>query len=140
MLLPILAFAIFSGLTGCKKDTAAKTTSAHYFSATSSTVGTFSVAGSETGAAGATGAKVDIWGEDASGRNITLHLNPYTGATGVITMSGETGALYQNGSTRITSTTGTITLTSISPDLAGSFSYTGTDGIIYSGTFNVAAP
>jgi hypothetical protein len=121
--------------------TAATAQPTHYMVAASPSVGTFSVTGTSVSAGGATGAKVSITGEGASGESFTIHINPYAGTTGTLTIGGETGVLCKTASgTWINSTSGSITLTATSPDIIGTFGYLGSDGNTFTGSFNVPAP
>lgn len=113
----------------------------HYMVASSPSVGTFSVTGASVSAAGASGAKISIIGEGASGESFNIHINPYAGTTGTISMVGETGVQCKTaGGTWINSTSGSITLTATSPDIIGTFGYLGSDGNTFTGSFNVSAP
>jgi hypothetical protein len=139
------AILILIVFMGCKKEPAAKTTSGHYLSASSGTIGSFSATGTNVIAAGATGAKIEIVADATSGQSITLFLNPYGGATGVypiVSGSLAAGGTYNpsSGTGFSSSTSGNITLTAVMPDLIGTFNYTASDGSTFTGSFNVAAP
>lgn len=139
----LVALAGLTGAAGCKKDTAAKTTSSHYISASSGSIGSFYASGAEVGAAGAAGAKIEMYGTEASGRRVNIYINPYAGTVGVVPVTyAHNGGVYSSplSDTVISSVTGNITLTSVTPDLIGTFSYAASDGSTFTGAFNVAAP
>jgi hypothetical protein len=138
-----LSIAAVLILTGCTKEPAAKTTAGHYLTATSSTIGTFSVTGTSVSAGGAAGAKISITAESASGSYLTLYINPYAGTVGVLPITGTPavgGVYHPTPGTAITSVSGNITLTTVSPDIIGTFNYTASDGSTFAGSFDVAAP
>jgi hypothetical protein len=138
-----IALAALLSFTGCKKDTASKTTAGHYLSASSASIGSFHSSSSVI-AAGASGAKITITAEATTGARLTLYINPYAGTVGVIPLGpgSETGGLYRtsSGSAPISSTSGNITITAVTPDIIGTFNYVATDGSTFTGSFNVAAP
>jgi len=129
--------------TACSKSPKAKTTTTHFVSATSSTIGTFYSSGSMVSAGGAAGAKIEIDATSLGGATLTLYMNPYSATTGFFPISGlSVGGVYHSGTydTVISSVHGNITLTSVTPDVIGTFSYTGSDSSVFSGSFNVPAP
>ena len=133
-LLSICAFA------SCTKHNSEKSTSAQFFSASSSTIGSFSSSGSSLYAAGAGGAKFWIRAMSTMGAEMDLWLDPFPGTTGVYSIDGiSCGAQYSNAGsdTVISSAHGSMTITAVTPDLIGSFVYTGRDSVIYTGSFNV---
>lgn len=139
-IIPIAAIAL---LTSCTKEPVAKTTAGHYLTATSSTIGTFSVTGTSVSAGGAAGAKISITAESASGSYLTLYINPYAGTVGVLPITGTPavgGVYHPTPGTAITSLSGNITLTAVTPDIIGTFNYTASDGSTFAGSFDVAAP
>lgn len=135
---------MISVIASCTKKPVAKTTSPNYLSASSSTIGSFYCSGASVSAGGASGAKLEIDASAASGRRMVLFLNPYTATTGYIAITGGTyvGGQYSSAAndTVVMSAHGNITLTSVSPNVIGTFNYTGTDSMVYSGSFNVPAP
>jgi hypothetical protein len=140
ILLAVLPIVLLA--TSCKKEPAAKTTAGHFLTATSSSIGTFSATGTEVGAGGAAGAKITINAETSAGAKFVIYINPYAGVPGVLALpGGEHLCAYLPASGgAISSVSGNITLTATTPDIIGTFNYTGTDGSTFSGSFNVGAP
>lgn len=141
-----IALAALLSFTGCKKDTASKTTAGHYLSASSGSIGSFH-SSSYIDAEGASGAKIAIDAEATTGARLSLYINPYVGTVGVIPLGpwgpgSETGGIYHSttSSAPISSTSGNITITAVTPDIIGTFNYVATDGSTFTGSFNVAAP
>jgi hypothetical protein len=135
-------FIAFLFIAACTKP-AKKTTSPVSFTGTSSSIGTFSATGSSVSAGGATGAKIEIDASSPSGTRMVLYMNPYTATTGIHLISGASvGGVYYSvtSDTVISSVHGNITLTSVTPDVIGTFNYTGSDSSIFSGSFEVPAP
>lgn len=118
----------------------------HFISASSSTTGAFSSTGSSIFTTGATGAKIIIEGTSSSGAKMQIIINPYAGTTGTIALVmdtvTETVCQYTpaSGSPIVVSAHGTVTLTSVTPDIIGSFAFTGRDSSINTGTFNAPTP
>ena len=135
----LLSISIF---TSCTKQSAERTTSVQYLSATSGTIGSFYSSGTLLTANGATGAKIEIQATSSSGATMYLWLNPYSGTIGVFPLgtTGVVGLEYTTISTAIMSVHGTLTLTSVTPDIIGTFTYTGSDSAVVTGSFDVIAP
>jgi hypothetical protein len=129
-------------IAACTKPKA-KTTSAHYLSMSSPSVGAFYSGGTSVQASGATGAKIVIEGESVGGSRVLIYINPYNAVVGPYAVSGTMiGGAYHSAAedTIISAVHGTITLTAVSPDIIGTYSYTGSDSSVFTGSFNVPAP
>ncbi len=138
-----IALIISLAFVSCSKKTAPKVTSPLYFTGTSATIGTCSATGSSVSAAGASGAKIEINAISPSGTRMILYMSPYTGSIGVHLIAPITvGCVYYSvtSDTVISAVHGNITLTATTPDIIGTFNYTGSDSSIFSGSFDVPAP
>ena len=135
-----VALLIISAFASCTKHTAEKTTSPYYLSATSTTIGSFYSSGTLLSAGGSSGTKLAISGTSSTGATMYLWLNPYPGITGTFALSdSNSGAEYitPTYSAVIISVHGTVTLTSVTPNIIGTFAYTGIDSVVVTGSFNV---
>lgn len=142
--LALIAMAMMACYTSCHTS-GARTTSAHFITATSTSIGAFNASGINVTTDGAVGAKISIQGEvTGSQRRLIISINPYAGITGPITLGGTSNSAIMFYSaladTLIMSAHGTITLTSVTPDVAGTFSYTGSDSSVVTGSFNAPTP
>lgn len=140
----IFAILAICVLGSCTKEPSAKATSTHYVSASSSSIGSFYVSDPNISVVGAAGLKITITATASSGATIDLYVNPYAATPGIIVVDTNTGGVYTSASstTAVGSVpgSGSITLTSVTPDIIGSFSYIGSDGNTFTGSFNVPAP
>ena len=139
-------FVFFASLSACKKKESEKQTSSPFLSATLSVGGAFS----STGSAVQTNKNnayphpyVEVKGTGASGEFLFVWIYSYTGALGTFAMGSTSyGGVYKapSASTGSPSVYGTLTITSVTPDLTGSFSFTCADSTHVSGTFSSSAP
>ena len=141
----IITFMVISIVASCAKHSSDRTTTPTYLTATSGTIGSFSSAGALLSAGGAMGAKLEIDASSSTGATLSLWLNPYSGATGTWPLSSigssVAGVIYYpvSGSI-ITSVHGNLILTAVAPNIVGTFTYTGSDSAVVTGSFNVVAP
>jgi len=119
-----------------------RTTSGHYLNASSGTIGSFSSSGTAVTTNGAAGAKIVIEGNSTTGSNFLVIMNPYPGTTGtfIVSDTSSTNCQYASITTIINGVHGTVTLTSVTPDIIGTFTFTGRDSSIFTGSFNAPMP
>jgi hypothetical protein len=141
-ILTILVAVCFS--FGCTKKDAAKTTSGHHFTAL--------VSGSSFSSSGdlvkvnknesSPYPYVEVRGYLASGAYVSIWIYSYTGAVGTFTMAPTVcGGFYKPASTDLRSSAyGTLTISTATPSLTGSFSFTCTDSTAITGTFDAPTP
>lgn len=121
-------------------------TSGHHITASSTgSAGSFSSTGSSVNTAGAVGAKITVEGVSASGARLLINLNPYAGITGTFpvddTIINSCCVYYPvTSSSGIMSAHGFVTLTSVTPDIIGTFNFTARDSAVFTGSFNVPTP
>ena len=131
-----------SFFASCKKATE-KTTTANTVTTTASSIGTFTSTGSSVVASGASGAKISISATSSTGASFLVWLDPYSGTTGTYSLNDDShGAewISANNDTTIVSAHGTLILTAVTPNVVGSFVFTGRDSVVYTGAFSVVAP
>jgi len=140
-------FCVVTALIGCKKETASKTTTSHFVLATvSSSGGAFSSSGDmvkTTKNAGSPFPYVEVNGTSPSGARISVWIYSYTGAVGTYTMDGTNyGGTYRPTATTspIQSVYGSLTVSTVTPNLTGSFNFTCSDSTVISGTFDSDMP
>jgi hypothetical protein len=140
----VFSFAIITIASFAACTRGARTTSAHYISATAGSISSFYSSGSAVTTDGAAGAKIVIEGTAPSGAKMLVILNPYAATTGTLALSntGNTNCEYISpaSDTINMSVHGTVTLTSVTPDIIGTFTYTGSDSSVFTGSFNVPMP
>jgi hypothetical protein len=116
----------------------------HITSSSTGSAGSFSSTGSSVTTSGAAGAKISILGMASSGAKMYIILNPYAGVTGTFPLSDTSNTLCQynpaGGAAANPSVHGTVTLTSVTPNIVGTFSFTGRDSSIFTGSFNAPMP
>ena len=141
-----LALIAISSFSACTKKSGARTTSAHYLTVTISSGGGFTATDSSL-KAWKDAAYLGISGITATGAMIELGIMPNRGTTGTWylrypTLPIDTAMAYYTPTpgTAIEAVHGNITFTAASPNLIGTFNFTGTDSIVYTGSFNVATP
>ena len=141
LIIPILALSVIITAFGCTK-TASKTTSGHYVTVTTSGGGSFTTTDT-TAKAWRDATYLGIEGKSTSGALISLGIiSAATAGTWHFPYPAESATGYYISATSsfVTAAHGSITLTSVSPDLVGTFHFTGIDSAVYSGSFNVLAP
>lgn len=119
--------------------------SGHFITGSSTSTGSFSATGSSINTDGAAGAKIVIDGRSSSGSRMLIILNPYSGVTGTFPVddtiiNSRCEYIPASGSPVNISAHGTVTLTSVTPNIVGTYSFTGRDSGSYSGSFNVPMP
>jgi hypothetical protein len=131
-------------LFGCTKKDQNKTTSGHYLLA--------SVSGSSFSSSGDLVKinkneaypypYVEVRGYLASGAYVSVWIYSYTGALGTFMMAPTVcGGFYKPaGIDMISSAHGMLTISTATPNLTGSFSFTCVDSSVISGTFDAPAP
>ena len=137
--LSFAAFTITLAFTSCTKHHSENSTT-QYFTMTSGAIDSFSAIGTMISVGGAVGAKIEITATSTSGATVYLWITPYHGATGTYSLSTPNGIEYTTTGTIISSTHGTLDLTSVSPHIIGTYTCTGTDSAIFTGTVDVIAP
>ena len=90
---------------------------------------------------GTVGDNVKIDG-DSSGQELEFWFQNYPAATGTYSLNavGVGGTYHAPAGIGALSAHGTLTLTAVMPDIIGTFSFTGTDSTVVSGSMDVPAP
>ena len=141
--LTLIDLEFFTGCTRTPSHTAARPTTPYYISATLSGGGTFYVSDSSIYSDGTVGGNVKIEGTLPPGTQIEFWFNSYTATVGTYSLDGITrGGSYLSPPPYgfASSAYGTITFTSVTPSVVGTFSFTRTDSVVVAGSFNVPAP
>jgi hypothetical protein len=136
--LSILAFS------SCTRHSGTRTTSAHYISASISGGGSFYTTDPNINTGGSVGGNVKIDGVmSTSGPQLEFSFLAYPGTTGTYSL----GLVSVEGSYHAAadivspeSVHGTLTLTAVTPNIVGTFSFTRADSSVVSGSMNVPAP
>ena len=142
---------IFAVLNGCKKDPK-KTSSVPFITATGSDA--TSVNCTDTLARAAKNGSypypyldVEGWtGSSSTSARTGFWIYPYTATPGTYALDGvHAGAFYNQVSYSASDTTrnsahGTLIISTVSPNITGTFSFTCKDSTVVSGSFNVVAP
>ncbi len=145
-ILKILFVVLIANLfcTGCNKSSS---TPAPFMKATTGTT-TFSVSGtSQAFCSTSSSGGIDyiyISGEDANGKKIRIVLIDNSGTGTIQIGTGNAAAYYYPGGSTTSytyATSGSVTITSLTPDIAGTFSFTCADStVVTNGSFSVLAP
>ena len=118
-------------------------TSLNYVAMASGPADSFYTSGSSVSSAGASGAKIVIHAASGASASFLLALNPYAGISGLYALNGESTIEYRHTSTTDSFTRsahGNVTISAVSPNIIGTFIFTGLDSIVYTGSFDVVAP
>jgi len=133
-------------LASCSHHSSESPTSATFLTASSTAISSFSVTGTSLAAAGALGSKVQITGTSSGGDILIFNLKPCS-ATGTYAFNADSiSASYSylpTGASEdsiISSVHGTLDLTSVTPVIAGTYTFTGTDSAVFTGSFSVTTP
>ncbi len=138
-----LAIAVLSG--ACTKKSAPRTTSTYFVSATISGGSPYYSSGSNVTTTGTSGGNVKISSYvpvGTSDRQLEFYFIAYPGTVGTYPLNGVSqGAIYAGVSPEIgrSAVHGTLTLTSVTPDIIGTYNFTCTDSTLVSGSFDVPA-
>jgi len=137
-----LSFAALLGIsafTSCSKG-AKQSNTTQYLTLDSKAIDSFSSSGSMLSVA-KNGNKIEITASSTSGKIVYLWLEPYPTMTGKMSLNSTTNAIeYDAIDSTITSAYGTLTITTLTPHITGTFTFTGLDAQNYTGTFDVIAP
>jgi len=138
-----VALIMLISVTACKKSTAERTTSAYYISSTISGGGSFMVTDTAAHAYMNGREYLEIEGKSTAGAGINLTTLVYAGigtlyidSTASLTMASYVPA----GGTGVAAVHGSITFTANTPDIIGTYHFTGTDSSVYTGSFDVPHP
>ena len=130
--------------SSCTRHSSARTTAAHYISATISGGGTFYATDPHINTGGSVGDNVKIEGiMPSSNQQLEFWFQIYPGTTGTYSLNTVSvgGSYYAPPSTVSSlSVHGTLTLTAVTPDIIGTFSFTRDDSSVVSGSMDIPAP
>ncbi len=134
--LPVLL--TIATLSACTRG--ARTTSGHFINAAASTGTSVSTSDPNIHSSGTVGGNVKLAGVTTSSE-VEIWFLSYPGTTGTFTLDNvNRGIIYGYTSDTAVCVSGTLTITSVTPDVVGTFSYTRNDMSTVTGSFNVPAP
>ncbi len=144
--LKFTAFActVLLAYSACTRpSSSARTTSGHYINATITGGRSFSVTDPDIHVSGTVGGNVKIDGFDYRYSELEFGFVTYPATTGTYPLNGTSylGSYNDTAETvPLLCVHGTLTLTAVSPDVIGTFTFTRSDSSVVTGSLNVPAP
>lgn len=141
--LPVVALLMGMCYTSCTRSSSSSssttTTPTTTTNSMTATIGSSAFAATGTMVTGTMASgHMSITGSNVSPNNAIILMVDHAAAIGTYTIDGGTYAIWGNGSATVSAAYGTISITSISPEWVGTFSFTLTDSTrITSGAFHV---